>query len=935
MGLTKQYLRYVQSTVFGVVASNNAHIVYISLDGERSNLIAVPAVEHVIIWNIRKNEKVLILEGNKHEVTALTGCPQSKLLAVGYADGSIQLFDLSSGEPNIVFNGHKSAVTTLTFDRAGLTLASGSKDTDVILWDIVNESGLYRLKGHKGIVTKCQFMKTKNILITSSKDTFIKFWDLDTQHCFKTLVGHRTEVWDFICLDDSKLITGCGDSELRVWYLNFKEDIDEAPESKKAKGDDKSDEEDDKVSLLTCVKAGSIMRLSRERLVSMGTDRTGRLLCCHGPESNIEVFLICTEEEAKKRFKKRQKRARRRREREIEEAGDNEEDIPEVELVRGAEDEIKHHSKIVTSSKVRAFDVLVEKNDMVSLVTLLHNNSVEVHQMNITDTSSENHNIKRLLWDGHRSDVRTVCFSSDNTAILSASGDSVKLWNRDTLKCIRSMSCTYALCSIFVPGDRHCIVGTKQGTLQLFDIATGSLMEQIKAHENTVWSLALMPNKRGFVSGGTDKTIKFWDFELVDSETDQSKRLSMEHKRTLEMSEDVLCVKYSPDQKFIAVSLLDSTVKIFFADTLKFFLSLYGHKLPVLTMDISSDSSLIVTGSADKNIKIWGLDYGDCHRSIFAHDDSIMGIQFVPKTHLFFTCGKDRKLKQWDADNFEVITTLEGHQGEVWCLAVSPSGNHIVTASHDKSLRLWQRTEEPLVLEEERENEREKLNEAAVAERDSEPVVAGETAVEAVLAGKQTVETVKAAERIMEAIELFKEERLKVIEHREKSKAAKKPLPLPKMHPILEALGKVSPTRYVLDVIKKVRSSELEEALLVLPFHYVEDLLKLLDVFLSLEWESELTCRCLLFLLRIHHGQITSNQVLLPVIDRLRGHISSTVGNMRDTIGFNMAALKFLQSEIETKKEVTFFTDATDKFQEAGRKRKQTRKRKGVALLAL
>lgn len=56
-------------------------------------------------------------------------------------------------------------------------------------------------------------------------------------------------------------------------------------------------------------------------------------------------------------------------------------------------------------------------------------------------------------------------------------------------------------------------------------------------------------------------------------------------------------------------------------DSLKFFLTLYGHKLPVLCMDISSDGDLIVTGSADKNFKIWGLDFGDCHKSIFAHAD--------------------------------------------------------------------------------------------------------------------------------------------------------------------------------------------------------------------------------------------------------------------------------------------------------------------------
>jgi U3 small nucleolar RNA-associated protein 12 len=45
------------------------------------------------------------------------------------------------------------------------------------------------------------------------------------------------------------------------------------------------------------------------------------------------------------------------------------------------------------------------------------------------------------------------------------------------------------------------------------------------------------------------------------------------------MTDDVLAVKYSPDHKLLAVSLLDSTVKVFFQDSLKFFLSLYGHKV--------------------------------------------------------------------------------------------------------------------------------------------------------------------------------------------------------------------------------------------------------------------------------------------------------------------------------------------------------------------
>lgn len=43
----------------------------------------------------------------------------------------------------------------------------------------------------------------------------------------------------------------------------------------------------------------------------------------------------------------------------------------------------------------------------------------------------------------------------------------------------------------------------------------------------------------------------------------------MKQTRILQLDEDVLCVCYSPDQRLLAVSLLDCTVKIFYVDTLK------------------------------------------------------------------------------------------------------------------------------------------------------------------------------------------------------------------------------------------------------------------------------------------------------------------------------------------------------------------------------
>ncbi len=126
--------------------------------------------------------------------------------------------------------------------------------------------------------------------------------------------------------------------------------------------------------------------------------------------------------------------------------------------------------------------------------------------------------------------------------------------------------------------------------------------------------------------------------------------MTIQHTRTLKLSDDVLSIRLSPDGKLLAVALLDLTVKIFYVDSLKFFLSLYGHKLPVVAMDISFDSRIIVTASSDKTVKLWGLDFGDCHKSILAHEDAVMDCKFVWGTYYFFTASKDKRIKYFDGE---------------------------------------------------------------------------------------------------------------------------------------------------------------------------------------------------------------------------------------------------------------------------------------------
>lgn len=327
------------------------------------------------------------------------------------------------------------------------------------------------------------------------------------------------------------------------------------------------------------------------------------------------------------------------------------------------QNEVRRLPAIKLTDKPKSIDVVFGDGGEIRVGVSLSNNTVELYSMTCSTKQEEIQILRTIKSQGHRGEIRAVAFSSDNLAIVSGGADGIKLWNRSSQTCLRTTAEGHYVVSVcFVPGDRHVLAGLKDGRLLIIDISAGDILEEIPAHAagTELWSIVLQPDLRGCVTGGGDKSCKWWNFELIQDENSESKAkvLSLLHVRTLVLEEAVLSVRLTPDNRYVAVALLDSTVKVFFADTFKLHVSLYGHKLPVLCMDVTSDSRIIATGSADRNIKLWGLDFGDCHKSIFAHDDSVTGVQFVARTHLLFSCGKDGSIRQWDADSFIRIVSL-------------------------------------------------------------------------------------------------------------------------------------------------------------------------------------------------------------------------------------------------------------------------------------
>ncbi|CAG9323269.1 unnamed protein product [Blepharisma stoltei] len=834
--MAKSYFAFQFKSSFGEITSSNSHLIVSSNDW-----IFTSSNESVLIWSAKRLELIKSLSQGPDIITSLALSTNS--LSAGFRNGTILVWSLSSWEILHKFEGHESAVSALTYSSDGLTLYSGSYDTSIIVWDLVADAASVRLQGHKDSITS--LIVRENSLISGSRDRMIKIWDLISEMCSDTLLS-SSEVWSLEIIEN-KLYAGSGDKYIHVWDCidNYKELG--AISKQIPKGRTKSVSKHPNESIFLVVSKGS-----------------------------LEVWRTRKENEIDKMMKRRRKRLR--------EKGKDEEEVNMVFT--------DYYERIVLhkpDSKIASAQFFPTKykssthEHKFKIAISYATNYMQIYDLSCNlvtkvKTAASFELISTLDREGHRSSARTLSLSQDNWNLLSGSGESLKIWDLKTQTCISTLECDYALTSLFLPGDRFVIIGTRSGLLQAFDILSHEKIFEKKGHEGSVWSICLFPSSLVLISGGADHDLKFWQIRLQPE-------FKLKLTEVFSLKDEILSVKCSPDGKLICSSLLDSTIQTIYSDSKKLYLSLYGHKLPASCFDISSDSLILVSGSADKNLKLWGLDYGDCHKSIFAHDQPISDVKFVKDTHLFFSAGRDRLIKYWNADTYECILTLKGHKAEIWSIILSSAGDFLVSAGNDYSLRLWVQTSEQIFLEEEKEKE---------IEESTKPEELGiqKPVGEAVPVLRTTNEALKAGEVLIEALEVARQYR----EHLSQGGNA-----LPPPH-----YGGLDEHGYILKILTGIPSSSFDSAIQMLPFAYATMLFYHLESYLDKGVETELTVKCILMLMKIHENTLVSsvysNEEWLIRIERVKSKMMSRIKEIKDVIGRNVAACKFVARYLQDQK---------------------------------
>ena len=135
----------------------------------------------------------------------------------------------------------------------------------------------------------------------------------------------------------------------------------------------------------------------------------------------------------------------------------------------------------------------------------------------------------RHVFEGHEQEIYSLDFSNDGRYIVSGSGDkTMRIWDLSDASCrmitIETPTTGSAVnqpqdagvTSVSISPDGTMVAaGSLDSIIRIWEIASGTLLDSLQGHRDSVYSVAFTPDGKGIVSGSLDKSLKFWDLSSL------------------------------------------------------------------------------------------------------------------------------------------------------------------------------------------------------------------------------------------------------------------------------------------------------------------------------------------------------------------------------------------------------------------------------------
>ncbi|GFF78041.1 vegetative incompatibility protein HET-E-1 [Aspergillus lentulus] len=277
----------------------------------------------------------------------------------------------------------------------------------------------------------------------------------------------------------------------------------------------------------------------------------------------------------------------------------------------------------------------------------------------------------RLYTLDHRSTPESLAFSATGDRLASGLDDgTIEIWDTATGDCMQTLQGhdRMVISVAFSRNGNLLASGSSNHIIKIWDTASGDCVQIFQDHTGPVTSLSFSATSEQLASGSSDETIKIWNVAAGKC------------VQTVEVNYAVHSVAFSNTDARLAAGLDGGSTIIWDTAKCKHMHKLGHNRAPVESVAFSADDKRLASGEWNGRIKIWDTATGASLHTLNGHVDRVFSVSFLRDRDQLASGSFDGTVKMWDTATGECMWTLVGHSsGSILSATFSATGDKLAS----------------------------------------------------------------------------------------------------------------------------------------------------------------------------------------------------------------------------------------------------------------